>query len=449
MSKAPSDNQYFGTEKTMKILFKLAPPVMLAQLIQSLYNIVDSFFIGKFSGYALTALSVIYPMQLLICAVAVGTGVGVNTVMARFYGQKRTSKAINTAGIGTVMAVVSWFIFALISFFIIKPYALISAESEIVHEYTIMYGRIIGIFSLGIFLESTWTKILQSQGDMKTPMIAQIVGALTNIILDPILIFGMFGIKPMGVAGAAVATVCGQLVTLLFCLYFHLKKEHRIPLSYLKPDHYWKSIIKIGISPFGLTYLPAVTILFMNLQTLKYGGTEAVSAYAVLAYVLSFLELVIQGISDGSQPLLSYDCGKKDYRSLRTYARWTFLLAFSFGIVGGTFIYLFRDVIPVIYGTSKATAMVIAQAAPAFGIVMLMYGFTKSTVSYLYATNRTTLSSIMVYGEVVLTITFIFVLPLFLGLNGVWYTMPTVQLILVIVGIVFRLHTQKELSANA
>ena len=165
---------------------------MLVQLIQSLYNIVDSFFIGKFSGYALTALSVIYPMQLLICAVAVGTGVGVNTVMARFYGQKRTSKAINTAGIGTVMAVVSWFIFALISFFIIKPYALISAESEIVHEYTITYGRIIGIFSLGIFLESTWTKILQSQGDMKTPMIAQIVGALTNIVLDPILIFGMF-----------------------------------------------------------------------------------------------------------------------------------------------------------------------------------------------------------------------------------------------------------------
>ena len=107
MSKAPSDNQYFGTEKTMKILFKLAPPVMLAQLIQSLYNIVDSFFIGKFSGYALTALSVIYPMQLLICAVAVGTGVGVNTVMARFYGQKRTSKAINTAGIGTVKFIYS------------------------------------------------------------------------------------------------------------------------------------------------------------------------------------------------------------------------------------------------------------------------------------------------------------------------------------------------------
>ena len=103
MSKAPSDNQYFGTEKTMKILFKLAPPVMLAQLIQSLYNIVDSFFIGKFSGYALTALSVIYTMPLLICAVAVGTGVGVNTVMARFYGQNRTSKAINTARIGTVM----------------------------------------------------------------------------------------------------------------------------------------------------------------------------------------------------------------------------------------------------------------------------------------------------------------------------------------------------------
>ena len=110
MSKVPSDNQYFGTEKTMKILFKLAPPVMLAQLIQSLYNIVDSFFIGKFFRIRTDGTFCNIPMQLLICAVAVGTGVGVNTVMARFYGQKRTSKAINTAGIGTVMAVVSWFI---------------------------------------------------------------------------------------------------------------------------------------------------------------------------------------------------------------------------------------------------------------------------------------------------------------------------------------------------
>ena len=183
-----SKENKMGVMPVNRLLITMSLPMVISMLVQALYNIVDSFFIGKFSGYALTALSVIYPMQLLICAVAVGTGVGVNTVMARFYGQKRTSKAINTAGIGTVMAVVSWFIFALISFFIIKPYALISAESEIVHEYTITYGKIIGIFSLGIFLESTWTKILQSQGDMKTPMIAQIVGALTNIVLDPILI---------------------------------------------------------------------------------------------------------------------------------------------------------------------------------------------------------------------------------------------------------------------
>lgn len=260
MSKAPSDNQYFGTEKTMKILFKLAPPVMLAQLIQSLYNIVDSFFIGKFSGYALTALSVIYPMQLLICAVAVGTGVGVNTVMARFYGQKRTSKAINTAGIGTVMAVVSWFIFALISFFIIKPYALISAESEIVHEYTITYGRIIGIFSLGIFLESTWTKILQSQGDMKTPMIAQIVGALTNIVLDPILIFGMFGIKPMGVAGAAIATVIGQS---LAAAITGIKGFYKPPkLNIFLP--YVKQIYAAGLPNIIMQALWTVYILGLN-----------------------------------------------------------------------------------------------------------------------------------------------------------------------------------------
>ena len=302
MSKAPSDNQYFGTEKTMKILFKLAPPVMLAQLIQSLYNIVDSFFIGKFSGYALTALSVIYPMQLLICAIAVGTGVGVNTVMARFYGQKRTSKAINTAGIGTVMAVVSWFIFALISFFIIKPYALISAESEIVHEYTITYGRIIGIFSFGIFLESTWTKILQSQGDMKTPMIAQIVGALTNIVLDPILIFGMFGIKPMGVAGAAIATVIGQS---LAAAITGIKGFYKPPkLNIFLP--YVKQIYAAGLPNIIMQALWTVYILGLNVLLASFSDAS-VTVLGIYYKLQSFFFIPLNALGVCIVPVLSFN----------------------------------------------------------------------------------------------------------------------------------------------
>ena len=211
MSEKALDNRYFGTEKTSKILMKLAPPVMFAQLIQALYNIVDSFFVGRFSGDGLTALSVIYPIQLLICAIAVGTGVGVNTVMARYYALDRKQKAIDVAGTGFLLAIVSWFIFSILSLLFLTPYIEMSASSTSVHKFAGIYGEIVCIFSLGIFLESIWTKVLQSQGDMKTPMIAQVVGAVVNVILDPILIFGVWKIEPMGVAGAAIATVIGQV----------------------------------------------------------------------------------------------------------------------------------------------------------------------------------------------------------------------------------------------
>ena len=194
----------FGTEKISRILFRLAPPVMLAQLIQALYNIVDSFFVGKYSDSGLTALSIIYPMQLLMIAFAVGTGVGINTVMAAKLGTGNRKEADEYAGVGTPLAVVLWLLFATVCYLIMPFYARMSTDSEAVIQDVITYGRIVCVFSFGLFLESIWTKVLQSNGDMKTPMFAQILGAVTNIVLDPLLIFGLFGLPEMGIAGAAV-----------------------------------------------------------------------------------------------------------------------------------------------------------------------------------------------------------------------------------------------------
>ena len=204
--------ELFGKEKVSKILLKLAPPVMLAQLIQALYNIVDSLFVGRYSGSGLTALSIIYPLQLLAIAFAVGTGAGINTVMAARIGVGDQKKADEYAGIGTPLALVMWFLFAAVCFFVMPAYAGMSTDSEEVIRDVITYGRIVCVFSFGLFLESIWTKVIQANGDMKTPMVAQIMGAVTNIILDPLLIFGMLGLTEMGIGGAAVATVAGQIV---------------------------------------------------------------------------------------------------------------------------------------------------------------------------------------------------------------------------------------------
>ena len=187
MEEETKSNDYFGSEKISKILLKMAPPVMLAQLIQALYNIVDSVFVGKFSDSGLTALSIVYPLQLLMIAIAVGTGVGINTVMASKLGLGKERKTNEYAGMAMPLAVLLWAAFAVVCFAIMPAFARMSTSDPAIIADVITYGRIVCVFSFGLFLESVWTKVLQARGDMKTPMIAQILGAVTNIILDPLL----------------------------------------------------------------------------------------------------------------------------------------------------------------------------------------------------------------------------------------------------------------------
>lgn len=232
MQEEIGQNDYFGKEKISKILLKTAPPVMLAQLIQALYNIIDSLFVGKLSDSGLTALSVIYPIQLLMIALAVGTGVGINTVMAAKYGLGQDEKAKEYAGTGTPLGIALWAVFAAVCYAVMPAFARASTNNPLVVSDVIIYGRIVCVFGFGLFLESVWTKILQAKGDMKTLTIAQILGAVTNIVLDPLLIFGMLGLPKMGIAGAAVATVARQTIAALVVMkkgFYRSPKIKKIP----------------------------------------------------------------------------------------------------------------------------------------------------------------------------------------------------------------------------
>lgn len=215
MEQTYTEANFFGQEKIWKILLKIAPPVMLAQLIQALYNIVDSLFVGRYAESGLTALSIIYPIQLLMVALAVGTGVGVNTAMAARFGVGKPEAAQEFAGIGTVLAGILWVLFAAATWLLLPAYAALSSSSPGVAGEVVTYGRIVCVFSFGLFFESIWTKVLQAEGDMRTPMVAQVLGAVTNIVLDPLLIFGLFGLPRLGIAGAAIATVTGQVAAAL------------------------------------------------------------------------------------------------------------------------------------------------------------------------------------------------------------------------------------------
>ena len=292
----------FGTEKISKILLKLAPPVMLAQLIQALYNIIDSLFVGRYSDSGLTALSIIYPLQLLMIALAVGTGVGINTVVAAKLGVGNEKEADEYAGVGTPLAGFMWLLFAVICWFAMPFYAKMSTNSEVIIHDVIVYGRIVCVFSFGLFLESIWTKVLQSCGDMNTPMTAQIIGAITNIVLDPLLIFGMFGFPKMGIAGAAVATVSGQIMAALIVMKKGFRKS---PHRQVYPHHIAK-IFQLGIPNILMQSAYTFYILGLNLILATFSD-QAVTALGLYYKWQTFFFIPLGAMQTCIVPVISYN----------------------------------------------------------------------------------------------------------------------------------------------
>lgn len=307
MQQGVVQTDLFGTEKISKILLRLAPPVMLAQLIQALYNIVDSFFVGRYSASGLTALSIIYPVQLLMIAFAVGTGVGINTVMAAKVGVGKRQKADEYAGVGVPLAIIMWALFAGICYAMMPFYARMSINSAAVIQDVITYGRIVCVFSFGLFLESIWTKVLQANGDMKTPMLAQIIGAITNIILDPLLIFGMLGLPEMGIGGAAVATVTGQIMAALVVMRKGYRKS---PELRLYPRHI-ADIFRMGVP--NILMQSAYTFYILGLNLILSGFCdEAVTALGLYYKWQTFFFIPLGAMQTCIVPIISYNYAAKN-----------------------------------------------------------------------------------------------------------------------------------------
>ncbi len=410
-------------------------PSMLSFLLTGIYSIVDGIFVGRAMGDAgLAAINIAWPLVALIISLGTGIGMGAAVVVSLNMGAGNTQKAKRAEGNALTLLFAGALSLTLLLYLAGRPLLfLLGAKGELfplAEQYLkyILLGAVVQVFASGM------VPLMRNHGASFYAMCAMALGCITNIILDYFFVIAW----GMGLKGAALATVFGQLLTLFFGIAFYIKKKNRIPFSLLCPGkEVVLAILKVAASPFGLTYLPSVTIIFMNLQALKYGGEEAVSAYAVLAYIISFMELLVQGIGDGSQPLLSLSEGQGEKKALHTYAKWTFQLGISFGAAGALLFFLTRDMLPLFYGTSESAAVYIVHAAPAFALVMALYGLTKPAVSYLYATHRVGPSSLLVYGEISLTLLFIFILPLFLGLDGVWYTIPAVQCILAVCSILF------------
>lgn len=424
--------QFFDTDKIGKVLFKMAPPVMLAQLIQALYNIVDSLFVGRYAETGLTALSIIYPVQLLMIALAVGIGVGINTVMAARLGVGQTKEADEYAGIGTPLILGVWLIFAVFFWFFMPVYAKMSSESEAVIHDVIVYGRIVCVFGIGLFLESVWTKILQARGDMKTPMVAQILGAVANIVLDPVLIFGMFGMPRMGIAGAAAATVSGQILAAFVVMK---KGFHRSP-GFKQYPHHIKAVFRFGIP--NILMQSAYTFYILGLNLILAGfSDQAVTALGLYYKWQTFFFIPLGAMQTCIVPIISFNYATRNIARCKK----TLDTSVIFGLVLMTMGMLCFEVFPeAMLRVFTEDNLVVAIGITGFRIIGI--SFIPQVTALIFpvffqAVGYGIKSSVLtVVRTIVLFVPLGFLFSR-IGLNWFWLTYPVTELLTTVVGFLY------------
>lgn len=419
MSELKEQGDYFGTEKISKILLKLAPPVMLAQLIQALYNIIDSAFVGRYSDSGLTALSIVFPLQLLMIALASGTGVGINTIMAAKLGVNRPDKADEYAGVGTPLALVLWVLFAAVCYAVMPAYARTQTSSPDVIADVIVYGRITCVFSIGIFMESVWTKILQARGDMKTPMLAQVSGAVTNIILDAVLIFGVGPIPALGVAGAAIATVAGQIAAALVVMK---KALYRSP-ALSKYPHYVARIFKMGAPNMLMQSTYTLYIFGLNMILATFSDA-AVTVLGLYYKWQTFFFIPLGAMQTCLVPIISFNYATRKTDRCKSALNTSLIYGGIIMVVSMAVFILFPKPLIRIFSSD---AQVVEIGIPAFRIIGL--GFIPLVVSLTYpilfqAVGKSGTSTFLtVLRTVVLFVPLAYLFSRF-GLEYFWFTYP-------------------------
>lgn len=413
------------TAPVSKILWKLSPPVMLALLIQSIYNIVDSFFIARYMEEGLTALSIIYPIQLLMTALATGTGAGVNLLIARMDGQGEKARQADVVLSGLGLAAVHFALFALLGNALIQGYFHLSSEDALVCTLGIRYSRIIFSGCLGLFAESIATKVLQAKGNMLLPMKAQIAGAMTNVILDPILIFGLGGIPALGISGAAIATVLGQWVAMGITLRGMLRY---VPVRGKIRRKTCRHIYRNGAGSIVTQSLYTLYIIGLNL-ILKGFTEDAVTVLGIYYKIQSFFFIPLLGFQQVLLPVISFHFGAGENRRIREIVKAALKLSCGLMLLATAVFLLIPEQLLRIFSQKPEIISIGVIALRIIALSFVPSGVTIVVTSHLQGIGRIKESLWMIVLRQVLLLVPLAWLLHFLGLEAVWWTFPLTELI--------------------
>lgn len=370
-----------GTMPVNKLLISLSLPMMISMLVQALYNVVDSIFVARICEDALTAVSMAFPMQSLLIASATGTGVGLNALLSRSLGQKNQQLANKSAMNGLFIAFIAYIIFLLIGIFAVKPFYVIQtgdAEAPIT-QYGIEYLQCVMIFSFGMYTQMLFERLLISTGRTMYSMITQTLGAIINIILDPILIFGLCGMPELGVRGAAVATVTGQCVAAAAAILFNIKKNSDIHVSFrnFRPDgNVIKTILSVGIPSMIMQAIGSVMVFGFN-KILIWFSSTAVAVFGIYFKLNSIIFMPIFGLNNGMVPIIAYNYGAENKKRIIKTIKYSIIYATTLMLIGLTLIELIPDKLLLLFNASDNMLEI---GIPALRIICVSFIFAGASI---------------------------------------------------------------------
>ena len=436
-----------GVMPINKLIISMSLPMIISMLVQALYNIVDSMFVAQISENALTAVSLAFPAQNLMIAIATGTGVGINASLSRSLGEKHFDKANQIANHALFLAFCSYLAFALFGICFAETFYRMQTDIPEIVEAGTTYLRICSICSIGIFFEIAIERLLQSTGKTFYSMIVQGIGAICNIILDPICIFGLFGVPKMGVAGAAVATVAGQIIAACVGIVLNQKKntEIKVSLKNFRPN---RSIIgqiySVGIPSIIMASIGSIMTFGMNKILIGFSAT-ATAVFGVYFKLQSFIFMPVFGLNNGTVPIIAYNYGaRKPDRIVKTL-KLAIIYAVSIMAIGFAAFQLVPDKLLMIFNASD---LMLEIGIPALRIISLSFmaaGYGIACSSMFQALGHGMMSLYMsVVRQLVVLLPVAFIMSKVGGLSYVWFAFPISEVTSLVLATVFLSKVYKK-----
>ncbi|MBP3569744.1 MAG: MATE family efflux transporter [Lachnospiraceae bacterium] len=436
-----------GVMPENKLLISMAVPMMLSMLVQALYNVVDSIFVAKISEDALTAVSLAFPVQNLMIAIGSGTGVGINALLSKSLGEKNQKLANKAAHNGILLMLFSAIACALFGIFGSRWFFTTQTDDFVLIEYGEQYLSIVMLFSFGIFGQFIAERLLQATGRTVYSMYTQLLGAITNIILDPILIFGLFGFPALGITGAAVATVIGQILAAVFGFWLNIKKNPEIQLNVkeLVPDgNVIKKIYSVGIPSIIMGSIGSVMTYGMNLILMGFSSTAA-AVFGVYFKLQSFFFMPVFGLNNGMVPIIAYNYGaRKKERIMKT-----FKLAVMYAVGIMTVGFLVMQIFPAqLFRLFEASEEMLSIGVPALRLISISFmfaGYCIITGSMFQALGHGFLSMInSIARQLLVLLPVAYLLSLTGNLNLIWLSFPIAEIVSLTLSSVFLYKIYKK-----